>query len=147
MYIKNIAPRLSWSEYFEVLGPGQLRKRCTSAIDDRFLILSCSRNRTKTFTHLRNDFPGDNLKKNRFKSKAVHYGPRLLQNRKFHRLEFAESGSEIWSIGEIFSSLMRPEFNYGSHMDEITSTEGVEELESHTESYFWRRWYNALGRY
>lgn len=83
--------------------PGQGRKRCTTVVDDRFLILSSTRNRTLTSTHLRNELL--NVRQVNVSSKTVRRRlkeaglnprrpaivPRLLQIHRTRRLEFART--------------------------------------------------------
>ena len=52
--VSNILKRYQETGNF-VRRPGQGRKRCTTAIDDRFLILNSTRNRTLTHTSQKSD--------------------------------------------------------------------------------------------
>ena len=89
--------------------PGQGRKRCTSAADDRFLVLQSLRNRSLTSTYLRNELL--NVRQVNVSSKTVKRRlrdadlksrrpvkvPRLSQNDKRRRLQFARAHVN-WTI-------------------------------------------------
>lgn len=106
--VSNILKRYQETGNF-VRRPGQGRKRCTTAIDDRFLILNSTRNRTLTSTHLKNELL--NVRQINVSSKTVRRRlkeaglkprrpakvPRLLQNHKTRRLEFARTHIQ-WNI-------------------------------------------------
>lgn len=91
--------------------PGQGRRRCTTHRDDRFLILQSLRDRTLTSTHLKNQLLNAKqvnvssktvrrrLKEANLKARRPVKVPRLTQNARVRRLQFARAHGD-WTVDQ-----------------------------------------------